>query len=340
MNKTIEVLITLPFAEKLINELRQAFPQIKLMLYPARSASEVPMEAWQVAEVLYTYRALPEPDQVPQLRWMQYHLAGAEKLLQSPLIQQQGLAITTMSGANASQVAEHAIAILLAICRQLPELAAYQLRGEWMEDKREGYQPREVQGSTVGIVGYGSVGRQIARLLKPFNVTVLAVKRDVMNPAYQGYSPGEDFGDPQGDLFTRMYPAEALCSMFKECDFVFITLPLTEKTRGLIGAPQLKALKPDSMLVNISRGGVVKEDALLKALKEGQLAAAALDVFLEEPLPSDSQFWGLPNVLISPHVAGFSPNYDKNAMALFIKNMERYINGQPLFNQFDPQKGY
>ena len=340
MNKPIEILITHAFDAHLVDELQQALPDVNIQLYPAKHSTDVPEEAWQSAEVLYTYRALPDPGQAPKLSWIQYHLAGIEKLLESPLIHQQNIAIATMSGANASQVAEHGIAMLLALCRRLPELVAYQSRGEWMDDKEDRYQPLELYDSTVGIVGYGSVGRRIAKLLKAFDATILAVKRDVMDLSHQGYSPFENYGDPNGDLFTRLYPVEALCSMLKECDYVFITVPLTEKTRGLIGAPQLEALKPDAILVDISRGGVVEEKALVKALEEGKLAGAAIDVFSEEPLPTDSPFWELDNVLISPHVAGFSKRYDQNAMHLFIENIHRFIKNQPLLNQYDPERGY
>jgi len=340
MEKILEVLITLPLEDHLLERINQVSPQVHIHYQPVKQASEIPDEVWHKAQVLYTYRVVPELEKVPNLNWLQYDLAGADKLLDTHLAQKEDLTITTLSGANASQVAEHALAMLLAVCRKFPELISYQLNNQWMSDKNQRYKPFELRGSTVGIVGYGSVGRQIARLLSSFEVKVLAAKRDVMHPEFTGYSPDKSMGDPQGELFTRLYPIEALQSMFTECDYIFITLPLTDKTRGLVGKAQLEALKPEAMLVDVSRGGVLDIKALTGAIQEGNLAGAALDVFPEEPLPTDSPLWSLPNVLISPHVAGFSQLYSQKAVDLFIENLKRYLEGQPLHNQVDLERGY
>jgi len=191
----------------------------------------------------------------------------------------------------------------------------------------------------VGIVGYGSIGREIARLLNVFGAKVLAAKRDVMHPEDQGYIiPG--LGDPAGDAFHRLYPYQALKSMLKECDFVVVALPLTAETRGLIGAEEIAAMKPSAYLVNLARGGTVDQAALLAALQEKRIAGAALDVFVEEPLPAGHSFWKLPNVIVTPHIAGMSAHYNERAMDLFVENCKRYLAGSPLLNRFDPQKGY
>jgi phosphoglycerate dehydrogenase-like enzyme len=340
MEKTIEMLITLQLDESLLEKIRQVSEQINIHHYPVKQASEIPDEVWNKTQVLYTYRVIPEPGKAPNLRWLQYDLAGVDKLLEFPLVQKEGLIITTLSGANAVQVAEHALAMLLALCRRFPTLMELQLKNQWMSDKTQRYKPQELRGSTVGIVGYGSVGRQIARLLSSFDVKILAAKRDVMHPEYIGYMPEKNMGDPQADLLTRLYPIEALRSMFSECDYVFITLPLTEKTRGIVGKSQLEALKPGAMLVDVSRGGVLDLQALTGIMQEGKLGGAGLDVFPDEPLPTDSPLWKLPNVLISPHVAGFSQSYSQNAVALFVENLKRYLNGQSLYNQLDIERGY
>ena len=129
-------------------------------------------------------------------------------------------------------------------------------------------------------------------------------------------------------------------SLFKDCDFVVVTLPLTEETRGMIGAKQLSALKPTAYLVDVSRGGILNHDALIEALNDEKLAGAALDVFPQEPLPADSPLWALPNVIVSPHVAGLSPHYRERAMALFIENMGRYLTEDELLNKVDLKRGY
>jgi phosphoglycerate dehydrogenase-like enzyme len=218
-------------------------------------------------------------------------------------------------------------------------LQNHQRRGEWPSDRWERLNPRELRGSTVGIVGYGSIGRQISRLLQTFGATVLATKREVMHPHDTGYTP-EGMGDPKTELVNRLYPPQAIRSLFKECDFVVITVPLTAETRGMIGAEELAALKPGACLVDISRGGVIQQEALINALKDNKIAAAALDVFAKEPLPADNPLWKLPNVIITPHIAGFSPHYDERAMVLFEENLRRYLAELPLYNQLNLEKGY
>jgi phosphoglycerate dehydrogenase-like enzyme len=216
---------------------------------------------------------------------------------------------------------------------------AYQKRGEWPLERWQRFSPRELRSSTVGVVGYGSIGRQIARLLQPFGATVLATKRDAMHPEDTGYTP-EGWGDPGGDYVHRLYPASALRSMLKECDFVVICVPLTPGTRGLIGADELAVMKPSAFLVDTSRGGIVDHSALIPLLRERKLAGAALDVFPTEPLPADSPLWKLPNVILTPHISGFSPQYDARAVQLFAENLNRYLSGLPLYNRIQLDRGY
>jgi phosphoglycerate dehydrogenase-like enzyme len=150
----------------------------------------------------------------------------------------------------------------------------------------------------------------------------------------------EDTGDPAGTLPERMYPPDALHEMLAGCDYVVIALPLTPATTHLIGEAELRAMKPSAYLVNIARGAIVDEKALVRALQEGWIAGAGLDVFEEEPLPADSPLWAQENVLISPHVAGFTPRYDERAATLFAANLARYMAGEPLLNLVDKNRGY
>jgi phosphoglycerate dehydrogenase-like enzyme len=160
-----------------------------------------------------------------------------------------------------------------------------------------------------------------------------------MHPEDSGYHP-QELGDPGGDLVHRLYPPQAVKSMFKECDFIVVSVPLTGETRHLIGAPELAACKPSAYLIDISRGDVIDHAALINALEENRLAGAALDVFPKEPLPADNPLWKLPNVLLSPHIAGITPHYDHRAIALFSDNLYRYLAGMPLFNQVNLARGY
>lgn len=338
-NSPIEVLVTVPFTELEIQMLRDVSPRLRINAQPAREPGDISKETWARTEILYTDQVLPTPEQAPALRWLQFHWAGIDFAIDNPLLKKPDLLVTTLSGAASPQMAEFAVAMILALGHRLPELMAHQNRSEWPRDRWERFRPLEMRTSTVGIVGYGSIGREIARVVRTFGATVLASKHDVMRPEDSGYIiPG--LGDPGGDFFTRLYPFQAVRSMMKESDFVLVTAPLTPETKGMIGAAELAAMKPTAFLINMARGGVVDQNALLSTLQERRIAGAALDVFTEEPLPVNSPFWKLSNVIISPHVGGMSINYNQRAIELFVENLKRYLTGAPLFNQFETKKGY
>lgn len=346
MSNLVEVLITLPFSEELIQRLSAVSPRLHLDVHRARKADEIDDETWERVEVLYTNRVLPRPEQVPNLRWIQFHWAGIDHAVGAPILQAPGILATTLSGANATQVAEHIVMMLLALGHHLPDLLTAQRRGEWPKDRWERFSPSELRERIVGIVGYGSIGRQVAHLLNGFGARVFAIKNDVMHPTDQGYIPSNPgyvlggYGDAQGDFAFRLYPPQALHAMLKECDFVLITVPLTNSTRNLINAEALAVMKPTAYLVDTSRGGVVDHAALAIALREHRLAGAALDVFPEEPLPDDSPLWKISNVILTPHISGNTPFYDERAVDLFSQNLRRYLAGQSLLNVYNLKRGY
>jgi phosphoglycerate dehydrogenase-like enzyme len=335
----IAVLITISLSDELIQRLTALSPRLQITVLPAHHAEDVPPEVWQRTEVLYTSTVLPDPDSVPHLRWVQFHWAGIDFAAADPLLQQPELRITTLSGAGSLQVAEYAVAMMLALAHRLPALSSYQSHQEWPSDRSKELSPQELRDATVGLVGYGSIGREIARILQPFHVTILAAKHDVFHPEDTGYAPAGT-GDPEGHLFTRLYPIQALNTMLPDCDFVVVSLPLTSETDHLFGNAALSAMKPGSYLVSVGRGKVVNETALIQALQEGKIGGAAMDVFEEEPLPKDSPLWTLPNVIVTPHVAGFSKRYNERAIELFSENLRRYMEGAPLYNTFDIHRGY
>lgn len=335
----VEILITMPVADNLLARLNELAPRVKANLIPAQKPEDVPTEVWSRTEVLYTNRIIPTAEQAPKLRWIQFHWAGVDHALDAPILKKPGMMATTLSGAAASQMGEYVLEMLLSLGHRLPDILAYQKRAEWPRDRWERFLPAELRGSTVGIVGYGSIGRQIARLLQPFGATVLATKKDLMNPRDTGYTPA-DMGDPEGDLVNRLYPPEALRSMLKDCDFVVITVPKTQRTIGMIGTAEIAAMKPTAFLVDVSRGGVVDHAALIPALKDRKIAGAALDVYPEEPLPIDSLLWKLPNVILTPHISGNTVHYNERAIDLFIENLQRYLNSLPLYNLIDLERGY
>ena len=339
MRQTVEVLITLPLTEEQLQEIREVSEFLHVTVQPARDAAEVLDEVWEKVEVLYTMHVLPEMEQAPNLRWVQSYLAGVDKILDDTLFTEGEVTLTSMSGASAAQVAEHVLGMMLALGHNLPGFFNLQRDAVWMEDKGRQYIPQEIRGSTVGVIGYGSIGRQVARLVSGLGAEVLAVKRDAMEPTHFGYS-AEGIGDPDGELFTRLYPPEAIRSVVKECDFVVVCVPKTARTEGLIGPLHLAAMKESAFLIDVSRGGVVDHDALIEALNAGQIAGAALDVFPEEPLPEESPLWSLPTVIITPHIAGFSSSYNQRANALFAENLSRYLSGQVLLNLVNQEREY
>lgn len=339
MNDERQILITVQFSQEQLDELDSLATDFKVVSRPLSQGQELPEEEWASVEILYTIRVLPQPEQAPKMRWIQFHLAGIEEHLDQPILRQVSVQATSLSGANAPQVAEHALALMLALGHHLPEMVADQSRNQWATQRSQRYVPKELLNSTVGIIGYGSVGQRLARLLQSFGVTVLASKRDLLKAESTDYQV-DGQGDPAADLPRRLYPGKALRSLLKECDYVVVTVPLTQETRGMLGAKQLSAMKPSAILVDVSRGGVVDQEALIHALEKGQFAAAGLDVFAEEPLPADSRLWDLPNVLISPHVAGLSPHYVERAFTLFKENLRRYVDGEELLNKIDLERGY
>ena len=339
MNRNINVLVTIPFPDRLINILSAVSSRLQITVRKARSAGDIPSDLWRQTDVLYSIGILPTPEQAPNLKWIQFHFAGMDRHLDAPILQQPGIIATTLSGAHAPQLGEYVLMMMLALGHKLPDMLALKEKASWPRDPFERFLPTELHSRTVGIVGYGSIGREVARILQPFGMTVLAAKRNAMQPQDSGYIQ-EGLGDPAGDLPRRIYPFQALKSMIADCDFLVVAVPLTPETNGLIGAEELNAMKPGAFVIDVSRGSVIDHIALIRALKDKKIAGAALDVFPEEPLPKDSPLWKFPNVIISPHIAGVSTQYNQRAVALFSENLRRFLAGEPLHNQFEIERRY
>jgi phosphoglycerate dehydrogenase-like enzyme len=332
------VLITLPFPEPLIERLAAVSQQLKIHVHPVRSAEELPEELLPEIEILYTLSALPEPEEAPKLRWVQFHLTGVDHVVEHNLMHSEVM-VTTLSGASVPQVAEFALMCILAQSRRLPIMLKDRAGVRWSADRFKSYRSIELRGSTVGVVGYGSIGREVARLCRAFGATVLATKRDLKHLKDEGYTL-EGLGDPEAELPDRLYPPQAVGSMISDCDFIVVTVPLTPETRGMIDAQVFEEMKPTAYLVDVSSGGVVDHGALVEALNEKRLAGAALDVYPVEPLPESSPLWSMPNVILSPHVAGASDQYYERAVDLFVDNLHRYRVGRPLLNLYEPDRKY
>jgi phosphoglycerate dehydrogenase-like enzyme len=340
MSDPIEVLITTPIPDPLLTLLYEVSPKFHFTLQPSASKVEdISPEIWARTDILYTGHLLPEPDSVPNLRWIQFSSSNTEFFIKSPLQQKPDLVATNLSGASSIQVAEHTLMMLLALGHHLPLLMKSQEQAKWANKEFVDLKPVELSSTTVGIIGYGSIGRQIAYLLRPFGATILATKREAMQPKDRGYAP-DGLGDPQGNLFHRLYPIQAIKSMLHLCDFIVVSLPLTPETHNLIGAEELEAAKVGCFLIDISEGGIIDHEAVISALQEHHLAGAALDVFPEEPLPSTSPLWLMPNVILTPHISGVSRYSNERAITLFTENLNRFLTGQPLYNHINPDLGY
>ena len=279
------------------------------------------------AEVLLSSPIVPPelPQMAPKLRWLQLTSAGVDRLLESPILG-SGITVTTASGIHAIPIGEYVLGAMLALAKGFPQAMAAQRERAWRP-----YLPEELHGMTVGIIGLGAIGREVARLARAFGMRVLACRRSCRQPQER---PPEA---PEVDL---LLPAADLPRLLAEADYVVLAVPLTPETRGLIGRDELAAMKEGARLVNVARGAVVDEEALVEALRSGHLAGAVLDVFQHEPLPADSELWDLPGVLLTPHVSGGTPRYMERAIELFCDNLRRYLSGQPLRNVVDPQRGY
>lgn len=344
MTLNILVLTTATFDDTQLDRIRAVAPDARLTHAAARDAEALPADLWSELDVLYTVDALPEPERVPRLRWVQLHFAGVEDVVHQALARR--VPITNASGVHSTAIAEWTLAAILARSRRLPLAFGLQQKSIWPKDRWGLFVPDELRGATVGIVGYGAIGREIGRLCAAFGMNVIGLRR---GSGASGGSGGANADRPRWiapDLRdlppapARIEPIDALPDVLPLCDVVVLALPLTSTTERLFNGATLQRMKPGSLLLNIGRGGVIDEPALVAGLAAGQPGAAALDVFAAEPLPAESPLWSAPNVIITPHVSGFSPRYDERAMTLFADNLTRFQNGEPLFNLVDVDAGY
>jgi phosphoglycerate dehydrogenase-like enzyme len=274
------------------------------------------------ADIIFAYSLPPDiMRRAPRLKWVQMMSAGVDRLLGTDLWQSP-LMITGVSGISAGPVAEFAIMFMLMFVKDAPRFFMMKRDRKW-----ERYRPSSLNGKTVGIVGLGNIGREVARLSGAFGMNVVATRRSAGKETHARY-------------VDRLLPLSQLHSLLAASNFVVISVPLTPDTRNLIGEREFRAMKPSACIINIARGGIIDEDALIRALDEKRIAGAGLDVTAAEPLPPDSRLWEFDNVIISPHVAGGAEEYMERATRLFCDNLDRYINGRRLKNIVDRKRGY
>jgi len=281
-------------------------------------------------DVVCMYRA-PDTllDLAPNLRWVTLSSAGAEHVLRQdwPYSPRAPL-ITTASGVHAASISEHVFSVMLLWARHWPDILKLQAEHRWPTGSgKQAIAGRELAGSTLLVVGLGAIGRRVAQVGHAFGMRTLATRHSAVDGAV----------DPDIDA---LYPLARLNEALAQADYIVLAVPITPETRGLINAERLRAIKPGALLVNIARGDVVDEEALLAALRDGSLGGAALDVTAQEPLPPESPLWSQPNVIISPHVSGASDRYSERLTDLLLDNIARYREGRPLRNLVDVARGY
>ncbi|MBW3535114.1 MAG: D-2-hydroxyacid dehydrogenase [Gemmatimonadetes bacterium] len=276
-----------------------------------------------------------------RLRWVHSGSAGVGGSLTPTLFRRSEVAFTNSAGIHAPPIAEGVVGALLHFARGFDLAVRGQAEGRWVQERfYEADAPvGELAGSTVGIVGYGGIGREVARRVVPVGARVLALKRTP--PA----SPTADVpslvdGVAFPGAVELLHGQEGFRRLLRESDAVVVCVPETEATRGLMDAGALALMKPSAVLVNVARGGVIDEEALVEALRAGRLRGAALDVFTSEPLPEDHPLWSLPRVLLTPHVSGVTRGYWTREVELIVDNLRRLREGRPLCNLVDREEGY
>ena len=335
----VRVVITSPLEPDLIERIAAVDPRLDVAYprdllpvarYPADHAAPNPRDpealaAWRSilehTEVLFDFGPRPllaELTSWPRLRWIQATSAGVGQFAARLGLGESRIVVTTASGVHARPLAEFALMAMLMFGKGAFRLLADQRAHRW-----ERYAGEELAAKVVGIVGVGRIGREVARVARGLDARVVGTARSV---------EGRTAADMHLD---RLVPTDGLDAILGELDFLVLTCPHTPATEGLISAERLAMLKPSAVLINLARGAVVDESALIAALQSGKLAGAALDVAAQEPLPPESPLWDMPNVLISPHSASTAVSEIGKITDLFCDNLQRYLEGRSLRNVLD-----
>lgn len=251
----------------------------------------------------------------PRLKWLHVFNAGVDHPIYAEMLK-RGVRLTTSSGATAGPIAQTAIMGLLALARGFPRWLLAQRSRQWNPERK--HVPRDLRGQTAVILGLGNIGAEIARLARVLGLRVIGVRRSQRRA-----------GDPVDEL----HPPAALPGLLPRCDWLVVACPLTPETRGLVDARMIAALPRGARIINVARGEIVAEQALIAALRSGHLAGAYLDVFETEPLPAESPLWDLPNVLVTPHDSAAAAGNDERVLAIFLDNLGRWQRGEPLVNE-------
>jgi phosphoglycerate dehydrogenase-like enzyme len=341
----VNVLIASPLEPDLVERLRGVDPRLQITYrpelvgtprYPADHHPPVQRTADQAKEwatLLADAEVLLDVDgpslsdfarRVPKLRWIQASSSGIGEWVRKLDIVDSPIVVTNAAGLHSVALAEFVVFVMLYFARRWPDMVADQRAHRWERCAID-----TLEGKTLGIVGLGNVGRTIAQMAQPFGVRVIGSRR----------SPSEQSSTETSGVST-MYGPEGLTTLLSESDYVVLIVPHTAETVGLLGAAELACMRPGAVLINIARGSVVDEQAMVEALRSGHLGGAALDVVAREPLAADSPLWDMPNVVLTPHSMSTATSENARLTDLFADNLRRYVNGEPLRNVIDKVRGY
>jgi phosphoglycerate dehydrogenase-like enzyme len=309
------------FAERLAKD----FPQLRIV--QAENSGTITQELSD-SEIAFTFAlSLDQLQAAKKLRWIHSPSAAIHQFL-FPEFVASDVILTNARDVHGPVVAEHVIALIFALAKRIPQAVRFQQQHVWGQEIawRAGQRPREIAGATLGLVGLGSIGRTVAKHAAALGMNVIAVRE---HPESQ-----------KPDSVHEVLPSSRLDELLARSDYVVLAAPVTRATQGMIGHPQLAKMKPDACLINVGRGALIDEPALVEALRDHKIGGAALDVFEKEPLPSDSPLWDFENLLITPHTGGMTEKLWERHYELFSENLRRYLKGKPLLALVDKQSGY
>jgi phosphoglycerate dehydrogenase-like enzyme len=317
-----------------LDRIRQAAPGSKVVNLSVEGLADGPVDdvevllrGWLVAEAFDRLLV-----RAPHLNWVHSATSGVERAL-TPAARTRDVLVTNARGVFSRPIAEHVLLMILAVSRHLPELLELQRERTWQP-----LEGRELRELTIGIVGYGSLGRSVASLASAFGARVIALRRhpDAVAPT----SADDEDGFPFEPRVERVVGPDGLLDLLAESDIVVLAAPLTPETDGMIDEAAVAAMQRDAWLINVARGRLVDDTALIRALRDNRIGGAALDTFRDEPLPPGSPYWELPNVILTPHTAWSSARVLDRSIDLFCDNLVRFSRGEPLRNVVDPAAGY
>ncbi|ACL70474.1 D-2-hydroxyacid dehydrogenase [Halothermothrix orenii] len=319
----MKVLLTFDLKDKYIEKVKREVPGVDIIRCPDIEDYGNKVQGCEVMLTFSDINLEVIKNKATDLRWIQTWVAGVESLVTPQKVKwfrDNNIILTTMSGIHGDVIAEHVTGMIISFSRKFKDFYRLQKQKKW-----ERLTVDRLKGKTLLVVGLGSIGREIAARGKAFKMNVTGIKRDTTRPV---------------NNVDSLYTPDELLKALSEADYVVLSMPLTQETENMFGYREFKEMKTDSYLINIARGGVVREDDLIRALDEGLIAGAGLDVFTEEPLPPESPLYEMDNVIITPHVAGVYPEYNEEAIEIFIKNLKRYQKGEDLINRVNYSRGY